>query len=70
MKPSTLTPSGRPHDRGFLVRMQDGRTGRTYHRETYIKDKVAVYPEITPGTYDERGVLCARDHLTIIGYLD
>lgn len=70
MKPSTITPSGRPHDRGFLVRMQDGRIGRTYHIKTYTGEKIAVYPEITPGTYDDKGVLCSRDTLTIIGYID
>lgn len=71
MKPSTLTPlSGRPNTRGFHVRLPDGTTGRTYHRESYIRTHINVYPQTAPGVYSETAAPYARDQITIIGYID
>ena len=70
MKPSTLTPTGAPNGRGFLVQTEDGRKGRTYHRESYIRDRVKVYIETSPGEYADTAIMFPRTQISVIGYIE
>lgn len=70
MKPSTLTPTGAPNTRGFHVKTHDGLTGRTYHRDCYIRTHINVHLETSPGVYSEEPKRYTRDQLHIIGYIN
>jgi hypothetical protein len=70
MKPSTITPSGKRHSRGFIVTTHDRITGRTYHSESYIKTHINVYPETAPGLYSDEARQYSREQLQITGYIN
>ena len=57
---------------GYVVRTKNGKTGRTYHNQEYIKGKTPVYIEQTEGKYDfdEKAILCNPETVTITGYID
>lgn len=70
MMPSTITPTGKPHNRGLLVQLQDGQKGRTFFQRLFVEEKVAVYLETAQDVYGDQATLYTRDKLKVIGYID
>lgn len=65
---------------GYVVRLKDGRTGRTYHSKGLVNGKVPVYLDketvIGKGgievaaSYEDKAILCRKETVTIVGYID
>jgi hypothetical protein len=52
-------------NRGFQVKTQDGKIGRTYHHKGQINNKVPVYIE-----GEDKPRLCDPKTLKVIGFID
>ena len=50
---------------GYLVRHANGKTGRTHHAKGLINGKVPVYFD-----GEKIAVLCSKEKLTVIGFID
>lgn len=70
MQPSTITPSGAPHNRGLLVQLPDGRKGRTFLQRLFVEEKVAVYLEIDDGVYSSMPTLIKRNQVKVVSYIE
>ena len=55
---------------GYLVKTKDGKKGRTFHSKGIVKGKVPVYREKEKFKFEETGILCDKDSLTVIGFID
>jgi hypothetical protein len=54
-------------DSGYLIETKSGKTGRTYHREARINDKVVVHVDVDGKTVK---MLCDPNTITTIGFVD
>ncbi len=50
---------------GYLVETKTGKTGKIYHKEKFINDKVIVHVD----KY-EKPILCEPESIKIVGYFD
>jgi len=55
---------------GYLVKTKSGKTGRTYSSKGLVNDKVPVYLEESKFEYSEKAILCDKDSLKVIGFID
>jgi len=54
-------------DAGYLVTTKTGKSGRTYHREGRVDNKVVVHVEIDGKTVK---MLCDPNTITLTGFID
>ena len=54
-------------DAGYLVTTKNGKTGRTYHREGRVNDKVIVYVEVNGKVVK---MLCDPKTIVTTGFID
>ena len=54
-------------DAGYLVTTKTGKSGRTYHREGRVDNKVIVHVEIDGKTVK---MLCDPNTITLTGFID
>lgn len=50
---------------GYLVETKNGQTGKVFHKEKFIKNKIVVHID----KY-ENPILCEPETLKIVGYFD
>lgn len=70
---------------GYLVETKGGKIGRTFHSKGMVNGKVPVYlgndyedinegvdksPFMFPKSFSETAVLCDKDSLKVIGFID
>ena len=55
---------------GYLVMTKGGKKGRTFHSKGFIKGKVPVYLEKEKFEFEEIGILCDKDSLEVIGFIN
>lgn len=49
---------------GYIVETKDGKSGRTYHSEQLVNEKVQVFLD------DGTKLLCASENLKVKGFID
>jgi len=54
-------------DAGYLVKTKTGKTGRTYHREGLVTEKMVVHVEVEGKTVK---MLCNPKSVEITGFID
>ena len=56
-------------DSGFIIRLLDGREGRTYHSNGLVDNKVPVFLKIGD-KYSGNAIFCSLASIMIIGCID
>ena len=62
----------RSQNTGYLVQHEDGRKGRTFHKDRQLTDRYKVYFEDPPGSmkFSDQARLVKPEKIRQIGFID